>query len=113
MNEEGALSGYRILWMQVLFDLPVKTKKARKQATEFRNFLLDQGFEMTQYSVYQRVCSGKEMVANIMKRVELNLPDEGKVHVVVITDKQYENIRTFRGKKRGSKPKNPAQLTLF
>ena|SRR3989338_3409890 len=113
MNEEEALSGYRILWMQVLFDLPVTTRKARKQATEFRNFLLDHGFDMTQYSVYQRVCSGKEMVEAMMRRVETNLPDAGKVHVLIITDKQYENIQTFRGKNRGGKNKNTSQLTLF
>ena len=46
--------------MMVLFDLPVMTKKERKAATDFRKFLLDQGFEMAQYSVYMRFCAGKE-----------------------------------------------------
>ena len=59
------LSGYRLLWLQVLFDLPVTTQKTRKAATRFRHFLLDQGFEMAQYSVYQRFCYGKEMAENI------------------------------------------------
>ena len=55
-----ALSGYRLMWMMVLFDLPVLTKKERKAATKFRKFLLDQGFEMSQFSVYMRFCAGKE-----------------------------------------------------
>ena len=42
------LSGYRIMWMMVLFDLPVIDPEERKAATGFRNFLLDQGFEMAQ-----------------------------------------------------------------
>jgi hypothetical protein len=31
-----ALSGYRIMWMFVLFDLPVGTPRERKAATRFR-----------------------------------------------------------------------------
>jgi len=107
------LSGYRILWLQVLFDLPVKTKKERKAATDFRNFLLDRGFEMAQFSVYQRWASGKEMAETLIKKVENHLPPAGKVHIITFTDKQYENIRTFRGKKENPKQKNPDQLTLF
>lgn len=106
-------SGYRLLWLQVLFDLPVTTKKARKAASDFRHFLLDQGFEMAQYSVYQRICSGKEMAETMANRIEKNLPPAGKVHILTFTDKQYENIRTFRGRGHGKKPKNPDQLTLF
>lgn len=106
-------SGYRLLWLQVLFDLPVTTKSARKAASDFRYFLLDQGFEMAQYSVYQRICSGKEMAETMAKRIEKNLPPAGKVHILTFTDKQYENIRTFRGRKRGKKPENPDQFTLF
>ena len=39
----------------VFFDLPVKTKKERRNATQFRNFLIKDGFYMMQYSVYARV----------------------------------------------------------
>ena len=38
------LTGYRLMWTMVIFDLPVGTKGERKAATKFRNFLLDQGF---------------------------------------------------------------------
>jgi len=37
-----------------MFDLPVVEKAERKAATEFRNALLDLGFEMSQFSVYMR-----------------------------------------------------------
>ena len=39
-------------------------------------------------------------------------PASGKVHIVTITDKQYENIRT-RGRKREPGPRMPDQLALF
>ena len=59
-RQPAALSGYRIMWLFVLFDLPVGTKKERKAATKFRLSLLDMGFEMSQFSVYLKFCAGKE-----------------------------------------------------
>ena len=113
-RESGpALSGYRIVWLIVLFDLPVATKPQRSAATRFRHDLLDEGFEMSQYSVYLRHCAGKEQADALARRIELVMPKEGKVHMIQITDKQYENIRTFRGRKREPSPRNPDQLVMF
>lgn len=108
-----ALSGYRIMWMMVMFDLPVTSKKERKAATGFRSFLLDCGFSMAQFSVYMRFCAGKEQVESRLRQIERNLPATGRVHVVTITDKQYERIVLFDGRKRESSPKNPGQLVMF
>lgn len=107
------LSGYRLMWMVVLFDLPVGTKKERKAATKFRKFLLDQGFEMSQYSVYMRFCAGKEQAEAYTKKVEAAVPVTGKVHIVYITDKQYENIVSFDGRTKAPAKKNPEQYVLF
>ena len=113
-RESGpALSRYRIVWLIVLFDLPVATKPQRSAATRFRHDLLDEGFEMSQYSVYLRYCAGKEQADALARRIELVMPKEGKVHMIQITDKQYENIRTFRGRKREPSPRNPDQLVMF
>ena len=111
--QPAALCGYRIMWVFVLFDLPVGTKKERKAATKFRHALLDMGFEMSQFSVYLKFCAGKEQAEAIERHVETEMPSSGKVHLVQITDKQYENIRTYRGRKREPSPKNPNQLALF
>lgn len=108
-----ALSGYRIMWIFVLFDLPVGTKKERKAATKFRQSLLDLGFEMSQFSVYLKFTAGKEEAESVERHVEAAMPGAGKIHIVQITDKQYENIRTYRGRKREPSPKNPNQLALF
>lgn len=113
LSRPEALSGYRIMWVFVLFDLPVGTKKERKAATKFRHSLLDLGFEMSQYSVYLKFCAGKEQAEALARQIEGGMPSSGKVHLVQITDKQYENIRTYRGRKREPSPKNPNQLALF
>jgi CRISPR-associated protein Cas2 len=113
LGQPSALSGYRIMWLFVLFDLPVGTKKERKAATKFRHALLDLGFEMSQFSVYLKFCAGKEQAEALERHVEAGMPTSGKVHLVQITDKQYENIRTYRGRKREPSPQNPNQLALF
>lgn len=101
------------MWVQVLFDLPVVRKVDRKAATEFRNNLLDLGFQMSQYSVYMKFCATKDQTDTLVRKIELIVPDRGRVHILVFTDKQYENIKTFRGKTKENKQKNPDQYTLF
>lgn len=107
------LSGYRIMWMMALFDLPVCTKAERSRATKFRQYLLDEGFEMVQFSVYVRVTKGKEMVEAITKRIGKKVPPEGKVDILCFTDVQYGNIVSYRGHYDRSLPKKPEQLALF
>lgn len=108
-----ALSGYRMMWLYVMFDLPVGTPAERKSATKFRKFLLDEGFEMAQFSVYLRFAESKESAETHVGRVRNALPPKGKVHIVSITDKQYGNARIFTGMKSERRPENPAQLMLF
>lgn len=91
------LNGYRLMWMMVMFDLPVLTREDRKEYTRFRNYLLDSGFDMSQYSVYLRLVSSKERVERFESRIADQLPDNGKVQIITITDKQYENIKAFYG----------------
>ena len=107
------MSGYRILWLFVLFDLPVGSKNQRKLAADFRNKLLDLGFQMSQYSVYIKFCSGKEKAETLCRDIESVIPSAGKVHLIQITDKQYEGIRTYTGTNREYPNKNRGQLALF
>jgi CRISPR-associated protein Cas2 len=100
------------MWILTMFDLPVVTKAERKAANEFRLFLLDQGFEKAQLSVYMRFCTGKEQVNTICQRIKQEIPEGGKIDILTITDKQYENIISFAGKVR-QRRKNPDQFSLF
>lgn len=107
-----ALSGYKIMWMMVMFDLPVGTKKERKLAGDFRRHLLDMGFEMAQLSVYYRVMGSKEIAGRYMRKIENKVPADGSVNILTITDKQYENMVCFLGKQK-TEPPEVRQLTLF
>ena len=56
------------------------------------------------------------MADTLVKKIESNLPRYGKIHIMTITDKQYERMVTFRGTAEGMKrrkPENPDQLSLF
>ena len=101
------------MWMIVLFDLPVVTPEERKTATNFRKNLLDQGFHMSQYSVYYRLLPGKEALDGYIRDIQAKLPPKGKVDILTITDKQYEGIISFSGKTKEKNKKNPTQLFLF
>lgn len=106
-------SGYQLMWVLVMFDLPVGTKEESRAATKFREFLLDEGYEMAQFSIYTRFCSGKEQYETFVRHIEANLPDKGDIHILGFTDRQYENIIRFSGQSRKRQRKNPGQLALF
>ena len=107
------ITGYRLMWVLTMFDLPTDTKRARKAYTQFRKVLLKNGFQQMQYSVYARPCPSRENAEVHVSRVEAHLPPDGEVRVLVITDKQFERMRIFWGKKRRAVEQSPNQLELF
>ena len=69
---------FKMGWLIVAFDLPVGTKKQRKTATDFRNFLLDDGYQMIQFSVYARACVSFARQETHIERLKKTLPSEGR-----------------------------------
>lgn len=110
---QNRLSAYRIMWLMVMFDLPTETPKHRKIYAQFRKKLLETGFNMFQFSIYTRHCASRE-TADVYKRLLKQIvPEEGIVGVLEITDKQFEKIEIYYGKKRKEPPQPPQQLSLF
>ncbi len=101
------------MWMLTMFDLPVVEKSERKEATRFRQHLLDMGFEMAQFSVYMRCCVSRERCESLVERIRAALPSGGKVTVLVFTDKQYENMLHFFNQEKYVAPSERGQLALF
>jgi len=106
-------SGYRAMWILLMFDLPTDTAKARKDYTVFRKELLKDGFVMIQYSVYVRHCASEENADVHYRRITNFLPPDGEVRIIQITDKQFERMEIFWGKMRKPTPPPPRQLELF
>ena len=83
----------------VLFDLPTSTKAERRAATRFRKFLLDDGFDMLQYSVYTRLCPNRDMAEKHMLRVKGSVPKMGSVRLLYLTEHQFTNMYILVGEK--------------
>ncbi|MDP3927867.1 MAG: CRISPR-associated endonuclease Cas2 [Bacteroidota bacterium] len=107
------LNEYRIMWVLVFFDLPTETKTERKIYARFRKDLLQDGFNMFQFSIYLRHCASKENAEVHIKRVKDLLPEKGHIGILCVTDKQFGMMEIFFGKKEKTKVLAPQQLELF
>lgn len=101
------------MWAFVAFDLPTHNAKHKRDYQRFRNFLLDSGFMMFQYSVYMRPAGSREDLAKHIERVRRNLPPAGRVSVFEFTDKQFGMAKHFYGKEEALKPDRNQQLEMF
>lgn len=88
-------------WMRVLifFDLPVTTKKLRRDYAQFRKALLKDGFMMLQYSVYSRLARNHDDAQKHLRTVQANLPPHGSVRSMIVTEKQYMQMQLLVGEK--------------
>ncbi len=92
----------RFMRILVLFDLPVTTKRARKHYMNFRKFLIKDGYDMLQYSVYCRVVRNHDDSKKHITRLKTNLPPQGSVRVMLVTEKQYSSMEILVGTKTAS-----------
>lgn len=97
----------------VFFDLPTKSKKNKKDAAKFRAFLLGDGFEMVQWSVYMRVCKGESAIQKHKIRVEAEIPLEGHVRVIQVTELQYIKMEIWGSTRKKMSDAPVQQLTLL
>lgn len=100
--------------MLVFFDLPVVTKAERRAYTVFRRFLLNDGYDMIQFSVYGRILNGADAETKHMKRLVDNLPPAGSVRVLTVTEKQFASMKLLVGLPLfQEKTVNAQQILLF
>lgn len=102
-------------WLVVAFDLPVVTKTQRKAATAFRAFLLDDGFQMMQFSVYVRPCVTFARQETHLDRIRRSIPAEGKVRAFFVTRAQWERAFVIHGAPAKEVPPEqiPEQIQLW
>lgn len=89
----------RYMRIMVFFDLPVKKEADRKVYNKFRKFLIKDGYDMLQYSVYSRFCVNLDQVNKHEKRLQGELPKRGSVRAMIVTDKQYGEMQIMVGEK--------------
>jgi CRISPR-associated protein Cas2 len=104
----------RFMRLLVFFDLPVTTKEKRRFYVLFRRFLIQDGYDMIQWSVYGRMVNGIDNAEKHLKRLSYNLPPEGSVRCLQVSEKQFANMRLLVGRRGFQEKKvNANQLLLF
>jgi len=106
---------FKMGWLVVAFDLPVLSKAQRKSATAFRDFLLDDGFQMIQFSVYARPCVSFARQDTHLARLKTATPPEGKVRAFFLTRSQWERAYIIHGSPAKEAPAEemPEQIQLW
>ncbi|MFN7085376.1 MAG: CRISPR-associated endonuclease Cas2 [Burkholderiales bacterium] len=100
--------------MLVFFDLPVVTRAERRAYTIFRRFLINDGYDMIQFSVYGRIVNGADAEQKHLKRLVDNLPPEGSVRCLTVTEKQFASMKLLVGMPLfQEKTVNAKQMLLF
>ena len=98
----------------VFFDLPVVKAKEKKVYAKFRKFLINDGYDMIQFSVYSRICNGTDNVAKHLNRLNNNLPEKGSIRCLTVTENQYNAMKFLVGTPTVRERKvNTEQLCLF
>ncbi len=101
------------MWAIMMFDLPVKSKRQRRAANQFRKEIQYAGWSRIQLSVYSRYFPGDEVPASVRRQVRGILPWEGEVRMVSVSNRAWSNAMLFRGGKLGKSDGPPGQLTIF
>lgn len=108
------MSEAKFMRLIVFFDLPVTTKAKRKAANQFRQFLLKDGYQMLQLSVYARIVRGRDSLEKHNKRLAQHLPEEGSIRCLEVTEKQFATMTILLGELKPQEKKvNANQMLLF
>lgn len=84
--------------MLLSFDLPRDTKKERKQASEYRKRLVELGFSMKQYSLYEREVQSNTTRNRLIEILKKEIPDSGLITLYLLPDEVNNKQITILGK---------------
>lgn len=94
--------GTRYMRMILMFDLPMETKKERRDYRIFRKFLIESGFVMMQKSIYTKIVLNPTKAKTTSQSVKRNAPPDGLVQIMIITERQYNQMELLIGKVKDS-----------
>ena len=91
---------YKFMRLLVFFDLPMLTDKDRREYAKFHKYLVQNGFIMMQKSVYSKLVINNVTSAAVKQRIKNNLPPEGIVELLEITENQFAGIEYLVGEEQ-------------
>lgn len=81
----------------LFFDLPSVTKKNIREYSRFVKLLKKNGFIRMQESVFTKLALNPSAVNSCMIDLKKNLPNEGIISVLTITENQFSSIEHLIG----------------
>lgn len=103
----------RPMWVMVMFDLPVVTKRQRRDANRYRLDLVAKGFQRIQLSVYARFCPTIQRAQKDGADAISALPPEGYCRILYLTDHQWNRMLVVEHKNSRRPEPEPGQLLIF
>lgn len=97
----------------VFFDLPVKTKKDRREYSNFRKYLVKSGFMMMQESVYSKLALNQNVAYGICDSIKKHKPSAGLVQMLTVTEKQYSKMEMVVGSNDSNVVANDERLLIL
>lgn len=83
----------------LFFDLPTTSKKDVRIYNDFRKYLIKNGYMMMQYSVYSKILPNRDSATKHIQVLKKQVPQNGHIRLMMITEKQYSNIDIIIGGK--------------
>lgn len=96
------------MMLLICFDLPRYSKLEKRQAAKFRKRLIELGFSMKQFSLYERPIRNSSTKERIVHIISNELPDSGSITMYSLPNKIHNEQITILGEntiKIVSKPK--------
>lgn len=97
----------------LFFDLPSKSSQDLREYRKFHKFLIENGFMMLQESVYIKMVLNSTAGENFIQRIKNNMPEQGLVQILTITEKQFQKMQTLVGEFHSSLLDSDERIEFF
>jgi CRISPR-associated protein Cas2 len=101
------------MMLLVCFDLPRETKRERRQAAKYRKRLVELGFSMKQFSLYEREVRQQATRERVIAILKEELPDTGAITLYLLPDDVNDDQITLLGDKAINKTFRQPRLRFF
>lgn len=75
------------------------TKKEKKVYSDFRKYLIKNGYMMMQFSVYCRIFNNREAAKSHVDMLKKYLPNKGQIRIMIVTESQYKKMEIIVGER--------------
>lgn len=95
-----------------MFDLPVETSANQRNYRKFKKFLHVNGYAMVQYSIYSKIVMNHSALQFQKKKLQANLPPQGHVSSLLVTEKQFANMEQHNRPQRSEEQIETIERTI-